>query len=393
MSVIYFDNSATTPLCPAARAAMEAAMDIWGNPSSLHAMGVEAEKLVSDARRAILAALGVRCATKIAEKQLIFTASGTEADNLALIGTAMAKNFSTRKNILITDSEHPAVREPAARLEAMGFEIRPIPTVGGDADYAAAERAADRNTILGSFMAVNNETGAVYNIKRLSSIIKAANPDALIHADCVQAFLKMPLTEKSLGADMITLSAHKIGGPKGVGALYVSPAVLTAKKLVPIILGGGQEMGMRSGTENVIGIAGFGAAARSGFASLKEDIARMDSLRSRLIEGLSDTARFPGLSLHSVPHAAPHIISIGLPSIKSEVMLHSLSREGICISSGSACSSHSGHGSPVLKAYGLTEREADCTVRVSLGPQNTPEEGARFLDALQKSLKTLVRIG
>ncbi len=392
MDKIYFDNSATTPLSASAKDAMCAAMELYGNPSSLHSLGVEAEKLVSEARRSILATIGVKCVTKIAEKQLIFTASGTEADNLALLGVAMAKKNNAGKKIIISDSEHPAILETASELERRGFEIVRIPTPGGVPDYAMIEQAADKNTILASFMLVNNETGAIYDIKRISKIIKAANPDAIMHTNCVQGYLKQRFTEKWLGADLITLSAHKIGGPKGIGALYVSQAVITTKKLVPIIFGGGQEFGMRSGTENVIGIAGFGAAAKAGFASLDADIAAVSEIRTHLIDALSNSERFKGIKLNLPESSAGHILSITLPSIKSETMLHSLSQAGIFVSSGSACSSNSGHGSHVLRAFGLSDRDADCTIRISLGTQNTVAEADRFLDALQSSLATLVRI-
>ncbi len=393
METVYFDNSATTPLCDAARQAMCAAMDTFGNPSSLHTLGVDAERLVSDARRAILAAIGVKCSTKIAEKQLIFTASGTEADNLALMGAALAKKFGAGKKILVSDSEHPAVLEPAKELERRGFHVVRIPTVGGMPDYAAIEAEADRDTVLASFMLVNNETGAVYDIHRISQIVKAANPDALMHTDCVQGFLKMRFSPKTLGADLITISAHKIGGPKGIGALYVSERVLTKKQLVPIIFGGGQEFGMRSGTENVLGIVGFGAAAKAGFASLDADISAEASVRDHIIGALSSDEHFAGIRLNLPENAAPHIISITLPSVKSETMLHSLSRAGIFVSSGSACSSNTGHGSHVLRAFGLSDKDADCTIRVSLDARNTLSEANRFLDALAASLQTLVRIG
>lgn len=392
MKTIYFDNSATTPLCTEARDAMCAAMELYGNPSSLHTLGVEAEKEVSDARRTVLSSLGVRCISKITEKQLIFTASGTEADNLALIGTASAKRSNEKKKIIISNSEHPAVLEPAAELERRGFNVVRIPTVGGVPDYDMIAREADKNTILASFMTVNNETGAVYDIKRISRLIKAANPDALMHTDCVQGYMKLPLNERSLGADLITLSAHKIGGPKGIGALYVSADVLKKRQLAPVIYGGGQESGMRSGTENVLGIVGFGAAVKAYADHVSENASHCSSLREHLISALSDSDRFPGVRLNLPENAAPHILSITLPSIKSETMLHSLSRDGIFVSSGSACSSNTGHGSHVLRAYGLSDREADCTVRVSLGLQNTVDESEAFLASFEKALKTLVRI-
>ncbi|MBQ8551622.1 MAG: cysteine desulfurase [Clostridia bacterium] len=392
MKTIYFDNSATTPLCVEAKDAMYAATELYGNPSSLHTMGVEAEKAVSDARRAVLASIGVRTISKITEKQLIFTASGTEADNLALIGAATAKKFTEKKKIIISDSEHPAVMEPAAELERRGFTVVRVPTVGGAPDYDMIAREADKNTVLASFMLVNNETGAVYDIKRISRLIKAANPDALMHTDCVQGYMKLPMTERSLGADLITLSAHKIGGPKGVGALYVSADVLKKRQLAPIIFGGGQESGMRSGTENVLGVVGFGAAVKAHAGCIAENAAKCGSIRERLIAALSDGERFSGVKLNLPETAAAHILSITLPNIKSETMLHCLSRDGIFISSGSACSSNTGHGSHVLRAYGLSDREADCTVRVSLGAQNTPEEADTFLESFEKALHTLVRI-
>ena len=389
---IYFDNAATTPLCAAAKDAMCAAMEIYGNPSSLHTLGVEAENLASDARRIILTSLGVRGITKLTEKQLIFTASGTEADNLALLGAVAAKNYGAGKKIIISDSEHSAVLETAAELERRGLTVVRIPTVGGEVDYAAIEREADKNTVLASFMLVNNETGAIYDIKRIGSIVRSANPDALIHADCVQGYMNVPFTDKSLGADMITLSAHKIGGPKGVGALYVTADVLKKRQLVPIIHGGGQESGMRSGTENLLGIVGFGAAVKSALASRGEDVTKKKELREYIISALSKGEKFDGVRLNLPKNAAPHVISITLPNIKSETMLHALSRDGIFVSSGSACSSNTGHKSHVLRAFGLSEKHADCTIRVSLGVQNTKEEADRFLASLENAIATLVRI-
>ncbi len=392
MNTTYFDNSATTPLCAEAKAAMSAAMELFGNPSSLHSMGVEAEKAVSEARKVILSSLGVRSASKLDERRLIFTASGTESDNLALIGTANAKNFGTGKKIIISDSEHHAVLEPAKELERRGFTVVRIPTASGIPDYSMIEREADKNTVLASFMLVNNETGAVYDIPRISRIIKSANPDALMHTDCVQGYMKLPISEKTLGADVITISAHKIGGPKGIGALCVSSDVLKKKQLSPIIFGGGQEFGMRSGTENVMGIIGFGAAVKSGMTHITENAAKEADIRSYLIEKLSDASHFEGVTLNLPEKAAPHILSITLPNIKSETALHMLSHDNIFVSSGSACSSNTGHGSHVLRAFGLSDKAADCTIRVSLGAQNTAEEADIFLDRLENALKTLVRI-
>ncbi len=390
--MVYFDNSATTRLSSAAREAMINALDCFGNPSSLHALGLEAERIISSARKTILSTLGVKCSSSLDARQLIFTASGTEADNLALIGVASAKDFPKGKKILTSDSEHPAVLEALSELERRGFEVIKIPTRGGVLDLDEIERTADRDTILASFMLVNNETGALYDVKRAFEIVKSKNRGAVTHTDCVQGYLKHKFTAKSLGADMITLSAHKIGGPKGVGALYVSSEILTAKKLVPIVYGGGQERGMRSGTENVLGIAGFAAAAESGFASLTSDLTHMSNLREYLLAELADERRFAGVTpnLPKESHA-PHILSLTLPGIRSETMLHSLSAQGVYVSSGSACSSNTGHASYVLSAFGLDAKSADSTVRISLAPENTREECDVFLSALEKSLVQLVR--
>ena len=391
MDKIYFDNCATTPLCCEAREAICSAMSFYGNPSSLHTMGVEAEKLVWDSRRTILTSLGVRNITKLTEKQLIFTASGTEANNLALLGTMSAKGYNNKK-IIISDSEHPAIMEPAAFLERNGFNVVRIPTVGGEPDYDMIAREVDGDTVLVSFMLVNNETGAIYDIKRISDTVKRVNPDILVHTDCVQGYMNIPFTERSLGADMISISAHKIGGPKGIGALYVSADMLKKRRIVPIIHGGGQESGMRSGTENLLGIVGFGAAVKS-VSVMREVYAKNKaSLREYIIERLSDQARFAGIKLNLPKNSAPHVLSVTLPNIKSETMLHRLSLDGIFISSGSACSSNTGHKSHVLRAFGLSDREADCTVRISLGSQNTLDEVEKFLASFEAALKTLVRI-
>lgn len=391
MNRIYFDNSATTPLCAEAKEGMCRAMDIFGNPSSLHSMGVEAENLVSKARAQILSALGVKQLSKISERSLVFTASGTEADNLALIGVATAKNFPSGKKIIISNSEHPAVLEPAAALEKRGFNVIRIPTVGGVPDYALLESVADKDTVLASFMLVNNETGAVYDIKRIAQIVKSKNINALIHTDCVQGFMNIPFSPKSLGADLISISAHKIGGPKGVGALYVSPEILVKKQLSPIVFGGGQESGLRSGTENVLGIVGFGEAVAAGGRDIESNIQRKTSVRSYLIDRLSD-GKIPGIKLNIPRSSAPHIISITLPNIKSETMLHRLSQEGIFVSSGSACSSNTGSKSQTLKAFGLSEKEIDCTIRVSLSSSNTIEEAEQFLLSLENAVNTLAKI-
>ena len=379
--MIYFDNSATTQPCEAAIVKMrEAAESIWGNPSSLHQAGLRAHHLVEDARAQILTALGVRGS---ASGTLFFCGSGTEADNLAVFGTAYAKKSGRVKRIVTTDSEHPAILEPCKQLEARGdFEIVRLSTRGGKLDLAELEEAITPDTILLSVMTVNNETGACYDVKSAFSIAKQKQPQIVTHTDAVQAFRKIPFSATSLGADLVTISGHKIHGPKGIGALYVANAVLKAKKLVPLIYGGGQENGMRSGTENTIGIAGFGAAAAQP-VSMEQAAQVRAYLLAHLPQGVQ--ANLPAV-------AAPHILNLTIPGLKSETLLNDLSQNGICISAGSACASHGKHVSHVLLAFGLSAKEADCSVRVSLQETSTIAEADAFLAALQTSLATRARI-
>lgn len=384
---IYLDNSATTPLCSAARARMLEVMDCYGNPSSTHAAGQAAHTVLENARREVGRALGLNL---LKPGELIFTACGSEANNLAILGGAHAKTRRTANRILTTDSEHPAVREPLAQLAREGFEIVTIPTPGGVLDVAAAEALMDERLFMITMMLVNNETGARYPLEQVFAAARRRAPQAMLHCDAVQGFLKTPFTTRSLGADMITLSAHKIGGPKGVGALWVDPKILTAKRLVPTLLGGGQESGYRSGTENTIGIAGFGAAAAAGHAALTADLARMRGLRDDFLARLAELS--PEVRPNLPPENAPHIASLTLPRIKSETMLNYLSREGICVSAGSACSAHAKNKtSSALLAYGLPAHEADSTIRVSISPATTEDALSRAAAVIAEGVRTLVR--
>lgn len=382
----YLDNSATTPLCTEARAAMEEAMDCFGNPSSLHAAGQAAHRLLERARGQIAGALGV---TRPVPGELIFTASGTEASNTALLGTLLSGKHIAGRQIISTDCEHPSVENLLRRLEAEGFSVVRIGTRGGVLDTEAAIAALETPTALVSLMLVNNETGARFDVERVFRAAKAKNPATLTHCDAVQGFLKVPFTVKSLSADMITLSGHKIHAPKGVGALYINPALIKSRALRPYLIGGGQEAGLRSGTENLIGICGFGAAAARGREHVAADTERMRSLRDGILARLVDSEikcnRPSGEN-------APHILSLTLPCIKSQTMLNYLSDKGIYVSSGSACSSHGKEPSASLKAFGLTAAEADCTLRVSLSPFNTEEDTAALVDALLEGTAHLVRI-
>ena len=383
MKEIYFDNSATTALSDAVKDTMRAAMECYGNPSSLHSAGFEAEKILREARKSIGEALGVR---SLRDSQLIFTSCGSEASNLALFGSVYAKSRRTANKIITTDSEHPSVENPMKKLENEGFKIVRISTKNGVLDMDMLQKEAE-GVLLASIMMVNNETGALYDVEKAFKIIKAKSPDAVCHCDAVQGFLKRRFTAKDLGADLITISAHKIHGPKGIGALYIDPDMIKKKKIVPYILGGGQEYGLRSGTENTIGIAGFGAAAKEGFASLDSSISKMTELREYIIANMPDEIR-----VNLPASAAPHVVNITLPRIKSETMLHFLSSKGIFVSSGSACSSHSSTPSSSLVAFGLTPKEADCSLRISLCESNTREEADALISALSEGLVSLVRI-
>ena len=385
-TTIYLDNSATTPLCPEAVAAMTEAMGHYGNPSSLHGVGQEAHTLLSRARAQVGAALGVR---GVKPNELIFTSCGTEASALAIYGTVYAKPRRFGRRIITTDCEHPSVEEAMRKLEADGLEVVRIPTKNGVLDVEAAIAALNEPTLLVSMMMVNNETGAHFDVAKVFAAAKAKDSRTVTHCDAVQGFLKVPFTPAGIHADLVTVSAHKIHGPKGVGALYVHPEIIKTKRITAFLTGGGQESGLRSGTENVIGIAGFGAAAQAGASASGADQAKMTMLRDRLEGRLRDM----GVQMN-IPagNRAPHILNLTLPSIKSQTMLNYLSAQGICISSGSACSSHSVKISPSLAAFGLSAHEADCSLRVSLSAQNTEDEVDALCEALGKGIANLVRI-
>ena len=371
MREIYLDNSATTPLSDAVKAKIAEAVEIYGNPSSLHSLGQKGEALIKQARESVLGGLGVRAR----EGELIFTSCGTEATALAFFGCARAKERRDASRILITDSEHPSVKNNALALEKEGFEVVRISTSGGVLDIEAVERALDKKIFMASFMLVNNETGALYRVKEAFAKIKAKYPEAITHCDAIQGFMKVPFTPASLGADLVSVSGHKLHAPKGVGALYVSADMLKKRKIAPYLLGGGQEKGMRSGTENTIGIAAFGAAVadiKGRFASVRAHIEELYCYAIERLRTLDVVINAPK------GDRASHIINITLPNIKSETVLHFLSADGVFVSSGSACSSHAKEPSDALTAFGLSAAEADQSLRISLSEYNTKED----IDAL-----------
>lgn len=373
--MIYFDNAATTKVSDeAARAVYLAMTESYGNPSSSHALGREAREIIGTARKTVAAAIGAQPET------IYFTSGGTEADNLAIISAA--ENMKRRGgHILTTAIEHDAVLKCMAELERQGFEVEYIkPDRHGDIPVSAFESALREDTVLVSLMLVNNEVGSVLPVAEVSKMLRRRKSQALLHTDAVQGFLKIPFTVKSLGADLLTLSAHKIHGPKGVGALYVRKGL----RLLPRSFGGGQESGLRAGTESVPLIAGFGTAVEQGLKSRERDIAEMSKIRDYIRAQLR--VRLPEAKILGSA-AAPHILCLSLPGYKSEVLLNWLDMRGICVSKGSACKK--GRRSHVLEAMGLSSGEIDGALRVSLSAQNTMEEAEAFVSAFAEAKNEL----
>ena len=386
---IYFDNSATTrPSDRCIEAIQIALRDSFANPSSLHAAGYEVHKKVEEARERILQSLG----TSSQKHKLIFVGGGSEANNLAILGVARSKTWRFKPKMLVGDGEHPSVTKCAEQLEREGFEIVTVPTRGGEIDMEFLRAHADSRVVLCSFMAVNNETGARYDVTSAFRAVKTAAPDAVCHTDCVQAYLKIMINANSIGADLISISGHKVHAPKGIGALVVHPDILKRKLLCPVIFGGGQEMSLRAGTENSAYIMGFAEAADESRASMRDFNKTATEIYGYISDRIENTPELSGYRINRPKNAVPYIISITNPNIKSETMLHYLSSEGVYVSSGSACSSHSNTTSPALRAFGMDPSDADRTIRVSLSRYNTVEEAEAFITALIKGAATLVGV-
>lgn len=373
---IYLDNSATTRCFPEAAALMnEIFLEDYGNPSSMHHRGVTAERRVLEAKKTLAGLL------KVKEKNLYFTSCGTESDNLAIIGGALAAQRRGR-HLITTRIEHPAVLEAMKYLEAQGFEITYL---GVDRDgLVSAEEAAAAvrpDTILVSVMHTNNEIGSVQPIEEIGRSVKAVNPRVLFHVDAVQGFGKSLILPKRMHIDLLAASGHKIHGPKGVGLLYVADGV----RLEPLLHGGGQQGGMRSGTENVPGIAGMALAAKLLCGNLDEDRQRLFAMKNRLIDRLREIPdiEFNGRTDET---AAPHILSVRVRGVRAEVLLHALEDKGIYVSSGSACSSNHPRPSETLAAIGTPASEMDNSIRMSLSVMNTMEE----MDAAAQAVGEIV---
>ena len=377
---VYLDNSATTK-CSAAAAdiMMKVLTEDFGNPSSMHLKGVEAEKYVKEAISSISKTL------KVNEKEILFTSGGTESDNLALIGGAEA-NKRAGRHIITTVYEHPAILETCKYLEEEGYEVTYIPVDNfGVVKLDALKDALREDTILVSMMYVNNEIGAVLPVEEVSKIIKDFNKNIIFHVDAVQGFGKYPIFPKKQGIDMLSVSGHKIHGPKGVGFLYVSDKVT----LKPILYGGGQQKGMRSGTENVPGIAGLGVAVTEACHDLE---AKADALYE-LKEGfIKDLEGLDGVTINGFTdrRSAPHIVSASFEGVRSEVLLHALEDKGIYVSAGSACASNKKkEASKTLVAIGLKKELLDSTIRFSFSFETTKEELDYTVDVLKQVLPTL----
>lgn len=379
----YLDNSATTRCSDrACQLMVDLLTKDYGNPSSLHMKGIEAERFVETAKKKIAKTL------RVSEKEIIFTSGGTESNNLAIIGAAMA-NRRAGNHIITTSIEHASVENPMEFLKEQGFEITYLSVdENGIISLEELEEAVTEQTILVSMMQVNNEIGAIEPVAEAAELIKKKNPDTLIHVDAIQSYGKMYIYPKKLGIDMLSVSGHKIHGPKGSGFLWVKEKT----KLKPLILGGGQQKGMRSGTENVPAIAGLGEAAEEIYENLDEKRAHLYGLKQRFIDGIE---KLEGTHVNGKTgeDSAPHIVSVSFEGIRSEVLLHSLEDRGIYVSSGSACSSnnHAGKqkGSKTLRNIHLKENLLDSTLRFSFSVHTTEEEIDYALEVLGELLPVL----
>ena len=377
----YFDNSATTRCYPeVAGIVVKTMTEDFGNPSAMHLKGVEAEKYVREAAQTLAKIL------KVNEKEIIFTSGGTESNNLALFGGADA-NKRSGNHIITTSVEHAAVGQPVERLEQMGYEVTIVPVDHrGVVQLEALEKALRPDTILVSTMYVNNEVGAVMPVEEIAKLVHEKSPKALYHVDAIQAFGKYRIYPKKAGIDMLSVSSHKIHGPKGVGFLYINEKA----RIQPQILGGGQQAGMRSGTDNVPGIAGLGVAAKMVYTDFDEKIEHMYQLKERLAEGF---LKLPDVRLNGmeIREGAPQILSASFLGVRSEVLLHTLEEKGIYVSAGSACSSHKRKAAGTLSAMGMEAAQRESTLRFSFSEENTFEEVDYALEVIGQVLPMLRR--
>lgn len=374
----YFDNSATTVVTESVKDIVVKAMtEDYGNPSSMHMIGVNAEKYVKTAKENIAKIL------KVDEGEIYFTSGGTEGNNMAIIGSANA-NKRAGNRVITTKIEHSSVANPMKYLEKQGFDVVYLPVDNnGIVDMEVLKKEMTKDTILVSIMNVNNEVGAIEPVSEIGKYIKSVNPSVVYHVDAIQAFGKMEIRPRKENIDILTVSGHKIHAPKGSGFMYIKKNT----KVNPIILGGGQQEGMRSGTENVPGIAGIGQAAKDCYDNLEKNVAHMTELKDCLIDELS---KFDGVTINSQKGnvGAPHIVSASFENVRSEVLLHALEDKGIYISAGSACSSNRPAVSETLKAMGIDSKLLGSTVRFSFCELNKKEE----IDYCIEQLKIMLPI-
>ena len=370
--MIYLDNSATTKPCTEAVEAMTQAMtQDWGNPSALYDFGINAARQLRIARHQVAAAMGAE------PDRVFFTSCGTEADNWAIYGTV--KRLGKRgKHIITTAMEHHAILNCMKDLESQGYEVTYLrPDAMGNISMEDLKAALRKDTILVSIMMVNNEVGSVQPIGQMARLTHRLCPDALFHTDAVQGFLKVPFQARTLGADLISVSSHKIHGPKGAGALYISPKL---KSFPALILGGGQELGYRSGTEATPAIFGFAAAAEAGRQTFRQDIQREAELLANLCQKL---AMLPGVKINGT-HEAPHILNVAIPGLPTQNSINLLQDQGICVSAGSACAK--GHRSHVLTAMGIGGETIDASFRISLSRETTQADIDSLTQAIAECL-------
>lgn len=378
---IYLDNSATTRVYPEVAEIMKKVMlEDYGNPSSMHFMGVKAENYIREAKNRIAQVL------KADEKEILFTSCGTESDNIAILGTALA-NHRAGKHLITTKIEHPAVLEAMQFLEERGYEVTYLSTDHeGKISLEELEHAIRKDTILVSIMHTNNEIGTRQPIAEAGNIIKKCNGNTLFHVDAVQGFGKAIIIPKKMQIDLLSVSGHKIHAAKGIGFLYVKDKV----KIRPIMFGGGQQKGMRSGTENVPSIAGLGLAVKMAYDTIKEDCKRLYDLRSRFVDRLSNIQDVT-INGANGTETAPHIVSASVKGVRAEVLLHALEEKGIFISSGSACATNHPHTSATLKEIGLANDLLDATIRFSFSTFTTWEELEYTVESLEEILPKLRR--
>jgi len=380
MAMIYFDNAATTAVSVRVQEAVHMVMaDCYGNPSSLHQMGLAAEHVIKDADKTVSALLGVT------KGSLFWTSGGTESNNLAILGAARAMAGRGRR-VVTSAVEHPSVAASFEQLAQEGFDVIVLP-VGADGrvDPAALAEVVDHKTTLVSIMHVNNETGVVQDIESLCKAAKEKHDGLLFHCDAVQSFGKHTIYLNRWGIDLLSASAHKIHGLKGTGFLYARNPVL----LKPLIHGGGQQNGVRPGTENVIGIAAMGAAAADAFAAMDENMKRVSAVKEWLMQVQE---RIENVMLNGAADGSPYIVNFSFQGVRAEVLLHALESEGICVSAGSACSAKQKY-SQVLVNHGLSVKRAEEAIRISLCAENTVDEAALLIAALQKQIPFLRRFG